>query len=156
MIWVVAATIALAAVVAAAGTWLAFVRRRYVEVTISGSSMEPAHMPGDRILVKRVAPAGLRAGEVVVVQRPARDGTWPAGGEPAWLLKRVAAVPGDPVPRDTVPALASVAEQTVPPGRLVLLGDAGRGSFDSKQIGYFPMSRVLGVVVVRPVRTSVA
>lgn len=144
MAWVVTA-IALAVI--AIGVWLVVMRRRYIEVTISGSSMEPAHKPGDRVLVKRVAPATLRTGEVVVVQRPSRDGSWPADEVHLWLLKRVAAVPGDPVPRDSVPALVSVTEPTVPPGHLVLLGDAGRGSFDSKQIGYFPMSRVLGVVV---------
>lgn len=63
------------------------------------------------------------------------------------MIKRVAAVPGDPVPRDEVPALADVPEACVLPGKLVLLGDNPDVSYDSRRAGYFPAERVLGVVV---------
>ena len=63
-----------------------------------------------------------------------------------WLIKRVAALPGDPVPRDGVPALRSVTEERVPPGQVVLLGDNRRCSVDSRQLGYFPLECILGVV----------
>jgi len=59
------------------------------------------------------------------------------------------AVPGDPIPRDRVPALAGVSEGCVPPGKLVLLGDNPANSYDSRRAGYFPAERVLGVVVRR-------
>lgn len=68
--------------------------------------------------------------------------------ERQWLIKRVAAAPGDPVPRPTVPALAHTADGRVHPGRLVLLGDNAAGSFDSRQLGSFPADRVLGVVIL--------
>lgn len=130
----------------------AALRRLYVTVDVQGASMEPTYRAGDRVLVRRSAPDRLRVGDVVVAEAPV-DGAWPATlvrGAPRgrmWLIKRVAAVPGDPIPRDRVPALARVTEQRVPSGRVVLLGDADRGSWDSTTIGYFPLERVLGVVV---------
>jgi len=124
-------------------------RRRYAVVRVTGRSMEPAYRSGDRVLVRRVT-AGIRAGDVVAVEAP-RQGRWgtPAPGVGivgrSWLIKRVAAVAGEPVPASGIPALAG--ERTVPDGCLVLLGDAGEISFDSKQVGYFPAVRVLGVAV---------
>jgi signal peptidase I len=63
------------------------------------------------------------------------------------MIKRVSAVPGDPVPRDWAPVLARVRGERVPPGRLILLGDNKETSFDSRQVGYFPVERVLGAVL---------
>ncbi|MEU4807205.1 S26 family signal peptidase [Actinosynnema sp. NPDC023587] len=91
------------------------------------------------------------------MERPMHRGEWPAppvatriGGAEVprieWLIKRVVAVPGDPVPRDIVPALADVPEDRVPLGMLVLLGDNRDASFDSARFGYFPTDRVLGAV----------
>ncbi|MGK5545640.1 S26 family signal peptidase [Streptomyces sp. URMC 127] len=137
---------------AVTGTWLA---RNLVAVTVRGASMEPSYADGDRVLVRR-APA-LTIGRVVVVERPVPGVGWshpplsPAAGgaevaSREWLIKRIAAVPGDVVPRDRVPALADVPEDTVPGGRLVLLGDNQKVSFDSRRFGYFPVERVLGAV----------
>ncbi|WP_158754506.1 S26 family signal peptidase [Streptomyces sp. NRRL F-2580] len=53
-------------------------------------------------------------------------------------------MPGDPVPRGLVPAPAGVPERYVPPGRLVLVGDRPGHSLDSRQLGHFPASAVLG------------
>src|SRR6266545_1800605 len=71
-----------------------------------------------------------------------------------WMIKRVAALPGDPVPRQAVPMLAGRPEDAVPPAMLVLLGDNGSASYDSRQVGYFPADRLLGVAVRKlpPVR----
>lgn len=135
--------------------------RVLVTVVVSGMSMEPTYHDGDRVLVRRsVTP---NRGDVVVVERPEPPplGPWrrppiarTAGattvGARDWLIKRVAAVPGDPVPRHRLPILASSITERVPPGQLVLLGDNQCASFDSRQIGYFPVKRVLGAVVRPP------
>jgi signal peptidase I len=129
--------------------------RRLASVTVRGRSMEPSYHDGDRVLVRRIrTPA---TGQVVVVEQPGVDGQWldpplSAGADNTrlsgrrWLIKRVAAVPGEPVPRAGFPSLAQAEEDAVPPGKVVLVGDNRRLSLDSRRIGYFPAERVLGVV----------
>lgn len=95
---------------------------------------------GDRVLVRR--DSGPRAGDVVVLRHP------PAGSDaattPSWIIKRVAATPGQPVP------LATVRPGTrVPAGRLVLLGDNRGASTDSRHVGYYRSDDLLGTVVRR-------
>jgi signal peptidase I len=130
--------------------------RRLAAVVVHGASMEPTYHDGDRVLVRRGLQLGV--GQVVVVEQPEIGADWTspalsatAGGTAVasgrWMIKRVAAVAGDPVPRDQVRALADVRESRVPPGELVLLGDNADVSYDSRRIGYFPADRVLGVVV---------
>ncbi|WP_058043133.1 S26 family signal peptidase [Streptomyces roseifaciens] len=132
--------------------------RGLVVVTVRGTSMAPAFRDGDRVLVRRGPRPAV--GQVVVAERPASGGMWPrppvraeAGAAGVhgrdWLIKRVAALPGDLVPLDCVPALATAPEERVPPGQVVLLGDNGRVSFDSREVGYFPLERVLGTVLRR-------
>ncbi|MCP3819731.1 S26 family signal peptidase [Streptomyces sp. A3M-1-3] len=140
------------------GLLYAALARRLVAVTVRGASMEPSYHDADRVLVRRdVAPV---PGQVVVVERPAAGAGWRlpplrrrgSAAEVAgrqWLIKRVAAAPGDPVPRDRVPALAAVPGDHVPHGSLVLLGDNQDVSFDSRRVGYFPADRVLGTVLRR-------
>ncbi|MEU9338864.1 signal peptidase I [Streptomyces sp. NPDC048290] len=138
-------------------------RRSLVLVTVQGASMEPTYHHGDRVLVRRTR--ALSTGQVVVVERPGPGNSWhhpslPRGAGAVsvagrqWMIKRVGGSPGDPVPRhvshgqpvpkghDPVPP-----DQVVPPGRLVLLGDNPDSSVDSRQLGYFPAARVLGVVL---------
>jgi signal peptidase I len=57
-----------------------------------------------------------------------------------WLVKRLAAGPGEPAPDD---------DRVVPADRMVLLGDNPAHSTDSRQVGYFAASDLLGVVVRR-------
>jgi signal peptidase I len=127
----------------------ALVKRRLVVVTVRGASMEPAHHDGDRVLVRRDAP--LLRGAVIVVERPTLRAHWPLPPVPPtagpaevsarqWMIKRIAALPGDPVPPD----LANLHPGQVPPGHLLLLGDNHQASLDSRQLGYFPATRVLG------------
>ncbi|MEV4258987.1 S26 family signal peptidase [Spirillospora sp. NPDC049652] len=137
----------------AAGAWA---RRRLVVVTVDGWSMAPTFRDGDRVLVRRRALADVRRGDVVVLEPPdtpdyrsappsgtasaaVADGT----GGPVWNVKRVAALPGDPVPSG-VPGEGG----TVPSGRLVVLGD-NPDSVDSRQRGPYPGDRLLGVVLRR-------
>ncbi|MFD8379334.1 S26 family signal peptidase [Streptomyces sp. NPDC059679] len=133
--------------------WLS---RRWAVVTVRGPSMEPAYRDGDRVLVRR-SPSPRR-GQVVVVEQAAgrqsgqRQPLSAAAGAVAvagraWLIKRVAAVPGDPVPREAGPALAESAGRRVPEGALVLFGDNAAVSVDSRTLGFFPRNRILGVVV---------
>ncbi|WP_414171053.1 S26 family signal peptidase [Streptomyces diastatochromogenes] len=68
-------------------------------------------------------------------------------GTQNWMIKRVLAVPGDPVPVEKVPILSSFPGDRVPAGKIVVLGDNFAASFDSRQVGYFPLGRVLGIAV---------
>ncbi|WP_433442518.1 S26 family signal peptidase [Nonomuraea sp. CA-141351] len=137
---------------------LAWLRRRYLVVTVQGESMLPAYRPGERVLVRRTSPGSLHAGHVVVLAgsshgRHSRGslGPQPAAAElslgPRWIIKRVAAVPGDPIPRDTVPALRTAPGTRVPDGRLVVLGDNPDRSHDSRHAGYLAADRLFGVVL---------
>ena len=140
-----------AGLVLAAGVCL--LRRRLAVVAVIGPSMQPTLVAGDRVLARRVGPGDVRAGQIVVIEKPGDDGAWPAGHRPArpreWMIKRVAAVPGDPRPA-FMPVRAGGgsggATLVVPAGQLVVLGDNPARSLDSRQLGYIPADRVLGVV----------
>jgi signal peptidase I len=139
-------------IVAAAGGLAALacatvlVRARLMVVDVHGGSMEPTLAAGDRVLARR----GRRVsrGAIVVIEPP------PGAVDPAdvtgqFMVKRVLAVPGDPVPREDVPALAGVVSDRVPPGRLVVIGDNAMRSHDSRVIGYFEVRAVRGTVLRR-------
>ncbi|TDD84930.1 S26 family signal peptidase [Actinomadura rubrisoli] len=131
--------------------------------------MEPTLRAGDRLLVRRTD--RVRAGRIVVVRAPdpPLGDREPAGAElteeeaaalpvvPAaapppggrLLVKRAVAVPGDPVPRDAVPALREVPDEVVPPGSLVVLGDNPSASWDSREYGFVRPGGCVGVAVRR-------
>ncbi|WP_203589802.1 S26 family signal peptidase [Streptomyces sp. SID13031] len=133
--WRLGTVVALAAVVLA-------VRRRYVSVRVVGTSMSPTLQAGERILVRRAGPDQLQRGQIIVVAHPSA-----IPGDPEWLVKRLVALPGDPVPRDEVAALRDAPDDVVPAGRLVLLGDNPTASFDSRTTGYFQTHSLLGIAV---------
>jgi signal peptidase I len=143
MMLVVAGTVAVAFFVLSAAIVL---RERLVVVDVEGSSMQPTLRDRDRVLVRRCGVDRVRRGQVVVVSPP-----WRLADDVRWLIKRAVAVPGDPVPRTEVAALAAAAETRVPAGKLVVLGDNSAASFDSRTAGYFDADALLGVVV-RPMR----
>jgi signal peptidase I len=125
-------------------------RRRYLSVTVTGASMEPALYHGDRVLVRRVSVGAVHPGQVVVL-------TGPADRPTDWMVKRAAAVPGDPVPRTA----GACAGPVVPEDHLVVLGDNAALSLDSRRLGYLPADRLVGVVVrqlpaLAPARTAAA
>jgi signal peptidase I len=125
MIWPIGAV----ALLVAAG----WVLSRLRIAVVTGTSMAPTLREHDRVLVRRVGPPALRRGDVALLTLPVGSGT-------RWIIKRIAALPGDPAP-------AGLAGPRVPPGMLVLLGDNPQHSVDSRDFGYVPVERLFGVVV---------
>lgn len=119
---------------------LVVLRGRLVRVTVRGDSMAPTLRTGERVLVRRTRPAALSRGDLVVFRRP-RDPVR------SWMIKRVLAAPGDPVPRAEVPTLWGRSDAVVPVGSLVVVGDNPAVSYDSRQFGYVEASSVLGRVI---------
>jgi len=117
---------------------LLWVRRRYTAVTVGGLSMQPTLHDGDRVLVRRIRPGRLRVGDVVV----ARLGQPGPGGD-HWLVKRIVALPGDPMPASV---RRRVDRPVVPAGGLILLGDNPAVSRDSRTLGLFDAAALLGRV----------
>jgi signal peptidase I len=117
---------------------LAALRRRLALVDVRGDSMAPTFQDGDRLLVLRRRGRACAQDDVVVFTAP--------GGptEPARLVKRVAAVAGEPAPA----WLGAAPGERVPDGHLAVSGDAGR-SRDSRHFGYVRADSVTGVVVGR-------
>ncbi|SIS21405.1 signal peptidase I [Microbispora rosea] len=142
-----------AVVAAGVAAGVAAARRRFVVVRVAGTSMVPTYQPGDRVLIRRGGRAVLRRGQVVVFRRLQPGGAGSSGRasglrETEWLIKRVAAMPGDRVPDQVAPGVHAAPGDVVPAGRLVVLGD-GPTSRDSRHWGYLPVSEVLGVVIRR-------
>ena len=88
-------------------------------------------------------------GDVVEDARPCRPGDRTGVHHRMWMVKRVAAVSGDPAP-PFLPAWTRSPTGLVPDGHVVLLGDNAELSRDSRLFGAVRTDRVVGVVV-RPV-----
>jgi len=150
---------------------LAALRRGFAMVIVSGISMLPTFRPGDRVLVRRTGHNGIEVGGVVVLRSPASEpGQWVSADQPVtagqlatarsarhaghaagpgplvgfWVIKRVAALPGDPVP--DLMRSATAAVRVVPGGQLLVSADNDGGT-DSRQWGFIPVDRVLGPVM---------
>lgn len=100
--------------------WLARLRRR---VRVTGASMSPLLRPGDEVLFaprayRRRAP---RAGEIVIVRHPEREGVK--------MVKRVTAV--------------------LPHDHYQIRGDNPAASTDSRTFGPVPREQILGQVISR-------
>jgi signal peptidase I len=124
-------TAAIAAIAPAGAVALAvvgYLRYRFRLALVWGPSMLPTLADGDRVLVRRTRPARIRHGDVVLVCK---------GGD--WIVKRVAARPGDPAP-------AGLPGPRVPTGRYALLGDNPQWSIDSRDFGYVAATAIFGVV----------
>jgi signal peptidase I len=121
---------------------LLWLRRAYLLVSVSGRSMEPTLRSGQRVLARRTDLLRVRRGDVVVLYPPPD-----APDEEVLLVKRIFAMPGDPVPPARVPKLRDLPDGRVPPAHLVVLGDNPPWSLDSRQLGLFPADRLVGVLV---------
>lgn len=130
-------------------------RRRYVIVHVTGGSMVPTLHPGDRVLVRRVTAGRLQVGTIAVARAQHHGlGNHHPAAVPRWVIKRVAALPGDPVPPSVQAATAGVS--VVPEGKIVLLSDNPVG-FDSRHWGFVPADDLIGPVVVQlPARRTAA
>ncbi|MDG4828966.1 S26 family signal peptidase [Solwaraspora sp. WMMD1047] len=125
---------------------LAAARRRLVVIEVVGDSMAPTYRAGDRLLVRHTR--RFRVGDVVLAHHQ-EGGRRDAGKEPlatAWLVKRLAALPGHPVPPSVRSAVGGGG--SVPAGSAVLLGEAP-SSADSRSWGFVPLDDIAGVVVTR-------
>ncbi|HEY6313853.1 MAG TPA: S26 family signal peptidase [Streptosporangiaceae bacterium] len=128
-------------------------RRRIAVVAVIGPSMQPALTAGDRVLIRRARISDLRPGQIVVFEKPGDDGAWVTEppcwppGRREWMIKRVAAIPGDCQPDAIMSATARTTKPAVPADKLVVLGDNEARSLDSRQIGYIPAERLLGIVL---------
>jgi signal peptidase I len=162
---------AMAVIAAAAAAVVAVLRSSLVIITVTGLSMAPAFVPGDRVVVRRRARRALRVGSVVLLPEPGASGQARPGGPSAarstaalrrrsWVIKRIAAMPGDAVPPAVRDAVGGIS--VVPPGMLVVLGDNMAQSADSRLWGFMRADDVLGVVVrslprpAQPVSAAVA
>ena len=137
--WRVATTLA---VVAAS---LSTLRWMFAIVTVRGPSMEPALVHGDRLLARRCPIGQLGRGDLAIFREPGlqrRRPVWLTGaGQDVWVVKRVCAVAGDPVP-DSVRVAADGAS-VVPKRTVVVLGD-GPASRDSRHWGLITASHLFG------------
>lgn len=148
--WIV--LVSVTTVVAMAVTAVVMARRRFIVATVSGESMTPTLRPGDRVLVRRASGTRIAAGTVVLLRQPT-DACPVLSDLPdrqrgladhQWVIKRVAATRGDPVPEPVRAAVADAA--VVPQGMLVVLGDNAT-SADSRTWGFCSVGSVLGAVV---------
>jgi signal peptidase I len=123
----------------AAGLLLA--RHYCTVVTVRGHSMNPTLTDGQRVFAVRRP--RYRVGDVIVF-RVASSASGP--GDPAHRIKRVVAAGGAARPavldESTLPA-------TVPAGHLAVIGDNTGHSQDSRQLGYIPLSDVIGRARIR-------
>ncbi|WP_017588896.1 S26 family signal peptidase [Nocardiopsis ganjiahuensis] len=130
---------------------LLWVRRRVFVTEVSGVSMLPALRQGDRMLAERANRRTVIVPRQLVVLR---DPETPVLRDerdrrrPNYLVKRVAAVAGDPVP-EGVPGGRGSGPRTVPDGFVAVLGDNSDHSTDSRRFGLVPVGRVVGTVLRR-------
>lgn len=124
MLTVVAVVVGLAGVAA---------RRRLLVVRVRGTSMQPTLHPDDRALAVRVR--STRRGDIVVCRKPEAV----VGRQ--LIVKRVAAVAGDPLPHGR-------PGECVPAGRVFVVGD-NTVSTDSRHFGPLPQRDVVARVLVR-------
>jgi signal peptidase I len=126
------------------------VRSAFVVVQVRGDSMLPALKAHDRVLVSRVMRNRLRTGSIIVLRSPLDplpQARWPFApplSQTPWVIKRIAALPGDVVPARM--SRATGKTKTVPQGKLLVAADNATGH-DSREWGFVASKLVLGQVI---------
>jgi signal peptidase I len=114
--------------VGAAVATLVIARSRPFRVEVTGTSMEPALVPGDYLMATKSGQ--IRRGAVVVLDRP---------GTPGFeLVKRVAGIPGD-----------SIDGRLLGGDEYWVVGETGARSTDSRTFGPVARKEIQGVVRLR-------
>ena len=127
------------------------VRTRLVVVAVHGDSMSPTLTDGQRVLAQRRRSGGYAVGDIVVFRAPDRERRNGATGPDGYLVKRVAALPGERVPASMQPATEPPVR--VPRNHVVVLGDNPANSQDSRQFGPIDQ-RTIVATVRRPVGSA--
>ncbi|PIQ28577.1 signal peptidase I [bacterium (Candidatus Blackallbacteria) CG17_big_fil_post_rev_8_21_14_2_50_48_46] len=145
---------------------------------IPSGSMEPTLQLQDRLLIEKLSPllGAPKRGEIVVFEHPTQSlasenlwqkfARWQGYSQTPPLIKRVIGLPGERVavkggkvwinrqPLDEsayqpeTPAY-EMAELTVPPGQIFVMGDNRNNSWDSHLWGTLPLEKVRGKAVFR-------
>ncbi|GAA2332507.1 S26 family signal peptidase [Dactylosporangium salmoneum] len=140
--WMVLLIVAAALLLAA----LWWGRRNLVLVRVEGPSMLPTLADGAQVLARRTRRAAT--GRLVLLAPPAEPGAVrPSDPGRLWFVKRLVAAAGEPVPADLAGWAPLAAHPTVPPGFLVVTGDNPDESYDSRQEGPIPVTRLRAVVL---------
>ncbi|MBG0829601.1 S26 family signal peptidase [Planomonospora sp. ID67723] len=136
---------------------LAVLTGRVFAVSVNGRSMEPTLRPGQRVLIRRRPGRGLRPGALVLLRGPGTAGGAVPGngfhdppGTAPLLIKRVIAVPGDPVPAEFERSTGTPAGSPVPEGKIIIRGDNPRYSVDSLMTGFYGIDTVIGTALRPP------
>jgi len=144
------AVVALAAVALVARLAVRLARRRWVVVTVTGSSMAPTLRDGQRLLARRVRAARgplVARGAVVVFRLPPH---LVASDDPDQLtlrIKRAAAVADDPLPPAYRAEPWAAGSTHVPRGMLVVAGDNPL-SQGSRELGFVDEADVIAVLAI--------
>ena len=126
-------------------------------VLVRGPSMLPTLRAGDRLLARRCL-RQPRVGSLVVLERPLVDRSDRLGRsgrvreavpQPKWIVKRLVAVAGDPVPAWCFSVLDSTERdlRQIPAGMMLVLGDNLAESYDSRDFGFVSLTKLRGVVM---------
>jgi signal peptidase I len=122
-------------------------------ITVEGPSMQPNLWAGEKVLIGKVEYyfAKPKRGDIVIVKFPDRTEN---------IIKRVIATEGEKIsvsggyvyingrkldePYILEPANRDSPEQTVPPGKIFVMGDNRNNSHDSRDVGPILITDVLG------------
>jgi signal peptidase I len=141
------ADVALAAVALVAGLAVRLARRRWVVVTVTGSSMAPTLRDGQRLLARRVRDPLVARGAVVVFRLPPHLVPSDDPDRLTLRIKRAAAVADDPLPPAYRAEPWAAGATHVPRGKLVVAGDNPH-SQGSRELGFVDEADVVAVLAI--------
>ena len=116
----------------------AFLRRRWVIVRVVGESMSPTLTSGQRLIMRRRGQRMAELGDVIAFHTPAH-----IAQPPAFRVKRVVAVAGDPMPSWLHATRSDDSLALVPTGFVAVRGDAKKTE-DSRHLGLIPAESIIG------------